>query len=95
MTRPNAMIVENGYATIAVYDPMYDFDPALITTTGLREDRYVRIDDGKQYPQLCKGARTYGNTLIYHTDEQLARDCNARLLKTREGFERAVARMAP
>jgi hypothetical protein len=40
----------------------------------------VRIDDGPRpgrYQQLCYGASTYGNTLIYRDDESLARDCGA------------------
>lgn len=83
-----AMIVEHGVAEIA-------FEcGGRLTTCILREDRYVRIDDGRHYPQLCAGAALLGNTLIYHSDEQLARDCGARLYRTRAGFERAAERLS-
>ena len=82
------MIVEHGVAEIA-----FEMGSRL-TTCILREDRYVRIDDGRHYPQLCAGAMLAGNTLIYHSDEQLARDCRARLYRTRAGFERAAERLS-
>lgn len=87
-SRRNAMIIESGYATIALPGGRQ------IETCVLHTDRYVRIDDGREYPQLCKGAARTGNTLIYYSDEQLARDCHAKLYKTREGFEAAVAKLA-
>jgi hypothetical protein len=83
----NAMIVENGYAEIATPNRRF-------WTTRLGKDCYVRIDDGKQYSQLCVGAARTGNTLTYRTDAQLARDCKARLYKTRKGFEAAAAKLA-
>lgn len=82
------MIIEHGVAEIA-----FELGSRL-TTCILREDRYVRIDDGRSYPQLCAGAALMGNTLIYHSDEQLARDCSARLYRTRAGFERAAERLS-
>jgi hypothetical protein len=88
MTQPNALIVENGYATIALPGGQQ------ITTTRLHTDRYVRIDDGNQYPQLCVGAQRMGNTLIYHDDERLARACRAKLYKTRRGFDAAARTLA-
>jgi hypothetical protein len=97
MSKPNAIFFDGGYALIANQE-IREWDtgiPIVMTTTHLHEDRYVRIDDGKsQFPQLCVGARHYGNTLIYHSEEQLAHDCRARLYKTRAGFDRAVAAMA-
>lgn len=85
--RHNAMIIESGYATIALPNGR------LIVTTMLHSDRYVRIDDGRQYPQLCVGAKRLGNTLIYHGDpEQFAKACHAKLYKTRKGFDRAAAK---
>lgn len=84
----NALIIENGYATIATPGG------GKIETTRLNFDRYIRIDDGRQYPQLCAGAARSGATLIYTSDKQLAKDCGARLYKTRAGFESAVARLA-
>ena len=85
--RPNAIFFTDGYALIAKPGEM-------IETCRLHEDRYVRIDDGKQYPQLCANASHYGNTLIYHDKETLARNCNARLFKTRAKFDAAAARLA-
>jgi hypothetical protein len=84
----NAMIIESGYATIALPGGRQ------ITTTRLHNRGYVRIDDSQQYPQLCKGAARMGNTLIYSSDEQLASDCKARLFKTRKGFDAAAAKLA-
>lgn len=83
----NALIIINDdYARIAT--------PAgVIETLRLHEGRYVRIDDGHHYPQLCAGARRRGPTLDYHSPAQLARDCGARLYKTQRGFDRAVARI--
>jgi hypothetical protein len=92
MPRPNAIYIDGLYATLAVASPQYG-GTHMLTTCALREDRYVRIDDGRQYPQLCAGGGQYGNTLIYKGDDQLARDCRARLFKTRAGFDAAVARM--
>ena len=82
-----AMIIEHGVAEIA-----FEIGRRLRTCI-LREGRYVRIDDGRHYPQLCKHAALLGDTLIYHSDEQLARDCEARLYRTRAGFERAAERL--
>ena len=84
----NALIVENGYALIATPGM-----PA-IETTLLKEDRYVRINDGKQFPQLCEGANRLGNTIIYRDDKQLAHACKARLYKSRTAFDRAAAKLA-
>ena len=91
MPRPNALIIEDGYATLAVAKEWEDVD--VIETTALAEDCHVRINDGWQYPQLCKGGKRLGQTLIFTSNEQLARDCNARLFKTRKAFDAAVARM--
>ena len=83
-----AMIIENERAEIVF--PGGD----RISTTRLNHGGYVREDDGNRYPQLCDGAARTGPTLIYATPEALARDCRARLYKTRGGFERAAARLA-
>jgi hypothetical protein len=85
--RTNAMFIEGGYASLALDDG------EILTTCRLHHDRYVRIDDGRQYPQLCAYGRRRGATLIYLTDEGLARDCGARLYKTKAGFDRAVDRL--
>lgn len=88
MTKRNALYIENGYAEIATPGGWR------IATTRLWEGRYVRIDDGRQYPSLCVGAERRGNTIIYENPERLAADCAAKLYKTRGGFERAAARLA-
>jgi len=82
--RRNALIIESGYATIAFPGGRQ------ITTTRLNPGSYVRIDDGRQYPQLCVGGATMGPTLEYTTDEHLARACRAKLYKTRAGFDAAA-----
>jgi len=89
-SKPNLMFIENGRAFITRVN---EGDVVEFETCGLREGFYVRIDDGRQYPQLCVGAQRRGNTLEYHTDEQLARDCRAKLYKTREGYEAAKSRI--
>jgi len=85
----NAVFVENGYAEIALSNKR-------ITTHKLRPNRYIWIDKGpgRDVPQLCVGARSTGATLVYSSDEQLAKDCDADLYKTREEFEAACARFA-
>ena len=81
------MYIADGYATLVL--------PAgkRLTTCRLHVDRYVKIDDGRNYPQLCANGSRHGNTLIYHSDEHLARDCNAKLYKTKAGFEREAERL--
>jgi hypothetical protein len=89
-SRPNFMFIENGYAYFVTIDRETGFRSPVQCTCLLHHNRYVRIDDGRELPQLCKGAQLEGTTLIYHDDDQLARDCHARLFKTRAGFDRAV-----
>ena len=89
MTTRNALYFDGMYASLAYPSGL------VIHTTACHEDRYVRIDDGRLYPQLCVGGATRGNTLIFTSAEQLARACNAKLYKTKTGFDRAVARMSP
>jgi hypothetical protein len=89
-SKPHMMLIESGYAHIAIVD-MDCGDVQEIVTVRLHEGRYVKIDDGRHYPQLCAGAARMGATLQYSTDDQLARDCKAKLYKTRERYEAAVA----
>lgn len=58
----NLLLIENDAAYIT---PIIDdnYRGAEIVTCRLWPDRYIRIDDGKQYPQLCKGASRRGPTL--------------------------------
>ena len=87
MTKPNAlMIVSDDFARLATPGGIFD-------TLRLHEGFYVKIDDGRQYPQLCAGGGFMGPTLTYESPEQLARDCDATLYKTEAGFQRAAARI--
>jgi hypothetical protein len=81
-----AIIIESGYATIAVGGNIF-------TTTRLNPGQYVRIDDGNQYPQLCVGASTRGPTIEYVNPDSLAYACRATLYKTRKGFNAATKRI--
>ena len=90
--KPNLMFIEDGYARLTTVDPETGFRSEEVTTLPLRERRYIRIDDGRQYPQLCAGGYNRGNTLEYYSDAQLARDCKARLFRTRSGYEKAKAK---
>jgi hypothetical protein len=92
-SKPNLLFVAPGsYAHLVVVDREEGIVSREIVTCRLHTGRYIRVDDGRQYPQLCAGGASMGNTLDYSTDEQLARDCDARLFKTRERFDAAVAR---
>jgi hypothetical protein len=88
---------------LAYFDGQYGYltlaeDGAEVVTTRANADRYIKIDDGKQYRQLCAGGSTYGNTLTWAPKPEdiakhFARDCNARLYKTFAGYEKARARL--
>jgi len=76
-----------GYLTLAE-------SGAEISTMSAQCDRYIRIDDRRQYPQLCAGGSRRGNTLIWSKEpetlaQHFARDCDARLYKTRRGYDKA------
>lgn len=90
-SKPNLMFIDGGYAHLVTVDREYGVVSKEIVTCALHPGRYVRIDDGKQYPQLCVGGDRLGNTLSYDSNEQLARDCDARLFKTRQRYEAAKA----
>lgn len=87
----NLMYVENGRARIVVVCEGQRLNQ--IETCTLQVGRYVRIDDGRHYPQLCEDGGQRGATLEYQSDASLARDCRARLFKTERGFEAAKARI--
>lgn len=93
MAKRNLMFIEDGYARLVTVDRENGFAGAEIKTCLLHEDRYVRIDDRRQFPQLCVGGHTTGNTLIYKSDERLASACYAKLYKTRAGYEKAKAKL--
>jgi hypothetical protein len=87
-SRPNLLLVEDGYAYLTLIDAESG-DVQELSTCALHNDRYIRIDDGRHYPQLCRHGARRGNTLSYFGPEQLARDCDARLFKTRVRYEAA------
>lgn len=78
----------DGYAHLTLIDAECG-EHSEIVTCRLHDGKSVKIDDGKEYPQLCSGGARMGSTLSYAGPEQLARDCDARLFKTREGYDRA------
>lgn len=92
-----AILHYNGdYAVLAVQDDFGEVNE--LETCRLHADRYVRINDGQQYPQLCEGASFHGATITAHPERSkigpaLARDCHARYYKTRAGYDRALARL--
>lgn len=92
-SRPNLLFVKDGYAYLVTVDIESGYASPEIVTCRLHEGRYIRIDDSKQYPQLCVGGSRRGNTLSYVSDEQLARDCKARLFKTAERYEAAKSKL--
>jgi hypothetical protein len=67
-----------------------------IVTTRAQPRAYIRIDDGRNYPQLCEGRSRRGATLQWSRDAEtmayhFARDCDATLCKTRADYDRAIA----
>lgn len=76
----------------------WDGEVSQIETLRIHPGRYIRIDDGCIFPQLCVGGRRMGHTIEADTNEEriaqsLARDCEARLYKTQAGYNRALANM--
>ena len=81
----NVMLVESGHASIAT-------GHSRIVTMPLTRGRPVKVyGHNNDFPTLCHGASFAGAKLVYSTDAQLARDCEAKLYKTREAFDEAVA----
>ena len=91
---------------LAFFDGSYGFltianesgDVYEIETTAAHPGHYIKIDDGRQYPQLCEGGGFRGVTLEWaRVDDdavigrEFARDCGARLYKTRAGYDKARA----
>lgn len=93
-SRSNLLYIDpQGFAVLTVVDTEVG-DWSELTTCHLHEGQYIRIDDdGRGYPQLCKGGSRQGWTLQYGGPEQLARDCGARLFKTRRRYEEAQAKL--
>ena len=96
MTRQNLAYFDDQYGHLAIVKDDFIIDE--IETTRAHKGRYIRIDDSRNYPQLCAGGTRSGHTLEWANDETrfaetFARDCNARLFKTPEGYERAKRRV--
>jgi hypothetical protein len=91
MPRKNLAYFDGEYGHLTIVS---DYDVQEIITTKAHADRYVHIDDGKQYPQLCEGGSRRGSTMTWADKPEdmgryFARDCDARHYKSREGYERA------
>jgi hypothetical protein len=92
MTRKNLAYFDGNYGYLTVVS---DYDVQEIVTTRVNPDRYIRIGDGTQ--QLCAGGSRTGPTLTWACRDiahHFARDCDARLYKTRAGYDRARAKAA-
>jgi len=69
-----------------------------IVTTRAHPDRYIKVDDGRQYPQLCTGGGYRGGTLTWDRDPErmgktFARDCRARFFTDQAKYLAAVAEL--
>lgn len=89
MTAQNLIFIENA-DSFAKFARIVRSDGLEYETARLHAGRYVHLAGGDG--QLCYGGRrNSGRTLEFSTPERLARDCNARLYKTRAEFEAAAA----
>lgn len=91
MTRKNLAYFDGTYGYLTVVD---DYESYEVTTLRASIGSYIRSDDRNTYPQLCVGGRWRGNTLTWADEpadfaRHFASDCNARLFKTRAGYEKA------
>lgn len=61
-TRTRIVELTNNRCTVTRFDEMED---RMVTTEYMapRDGGYVRIDDGRQYPQVCSGLCSAGETL--------------------------------
>jgi hypothetical protein len=96
MTRTNLAYFDGSYGYLTIVNDLGS--PYDIVTTRAHADRYIHIDDGRQYPQLCAGGSRMGPTITWAEKPEdmahhFARDCDARLYKTREGYEKARYRV--
>lgn len=64
-----------------------------IVTCRLNKGKYVRVNDGKYYRQICVDGHFRGNAVTYDTPDGLAKSLNARLYKTESGYDRAIERL--
>ncbi len=99
----NALLHYDGdYARITSFDPELPGEQHEIVTCRIWPGKYVRIDDGKTYPQLIgkphrqSGACHGSPTVVAAAREEdigpaLAKAIDARFFKTREAYEKAKA----
>lgn len=80
----------NGYGRLTQWSSWGE--PIEYATRVLSPGQYVRIDDGRRYPQLCAGGGYTGRPIVYRSPAQLARACGARLYRTEAGYRRAIER---
>jgi hypothetical protein len=91
MTRKNLAYFDGQYGSLTLAEDGHE-----ITTTLAHPGRYIRVVVGHRDPQLCAGGSFSGNTLSWagrceDMAAQFARDCDARLYKTRKGYDKACA----
>lgn len=93
---------DGRYGFVAIFD---GDNLRLITTLPFSPGGYVHIDDSDKgnssFSELCYGAHVRGSTMNWSRSDdaaviakQFARDCGARLYKTRKKFDAAVALMS-
>ena len=88
----NILWIDGGYGHLAIVNDGWDVQE--VVTNLLQDGHYVRVDTGtREFKQLCRHASFQGSTVVYQgSAKQLARECDARLLKTEAGYKAAVAR---
>jgi|KBSMisStandDraft_5_1062788.scaffolds.fasta_scaffold739788_3 hypothetical protein len=89
MTRKNIAYFDGQYGFVTLAEDGYE-----ISTTRAHCDRYIHADFGAQSRQLCADGSFSGSTLTWALEPEnlgkyFARDCNAKLYKTREGYVKA------
>jgi len=81
-------INEFGRAQIAAIT--MEGDVRVTETCMLHVGQYIKLNE-PNYPQLCDGGSRRGSTLTFSTPAQFARDINAKLFKSRSGFDKAIS----
>lgn len=98
---------QTNYAKLAYFDGMFGSLSTVdstghvheIVTTRAHAGRYIRIDNGRDYPQLCAGGGYRGGTLSWakvpeRMGKQFAQDCNARFFENEDSYKKAVAELS-
>jgi hypothetical protein len=98
MARKNLLHVSGGRAWVVIVCDETGLAEAEFKTLSLRQGEYVKVDDRalgsrSRCPQVCYGGSVTGQTITYHSPEQLARALRARLFKTQAGYENALTNL--